>query len=101
MKQGEGMLNNTELNGKAKYMEDGTTPASPCHSNPLVSAIITTHNREPDLVLRAVYSVLNQTYRNIELIVVDDSSPSFDQRAEVLCPLVIITARPGPYTGRG
>ncbi len=39
----------------------------------LVSAIITTHNREK-LLLRAIDSVFNQTYKNIECIVVDDSS---------------------------
>lgn len=39
----------------------------------LVSAIITTHNRL-DLLKRAVESVFSQTYRNIELIVVDDHS---------------------------
>lgn len=39
----------------------------------LVSAIITTHNRK-ELLKRAVTSVLGQTYKNIELIVVDDSS---------------------------
>jgi glycosyltransferase involved in cell wall biosynthesis len=39
----------------------------------LVSAIIPTYNRS-ELVMRAVQSVLNQTYSNIEVIVVDDAS---------------------------
>jgi len=39
----------------------------------LVSVIITTHNR-CDLVIRAIESVLNQTYKDIEIIVVDDCS---------------------------
>ena len=38
-----------------------------------VSAIITTHNRL-DLLKNAINSVFNQTYKNIELIVVDDGS---------------------------
>ena len=48
--------------------------------NSLVSAIITTHNRQ-DLMVRAVKSVLSQTYKNLELIVVDDAS---DERADEL-----------------
>ncbi len=39
----------------------------------LVSAIITTHDRQ-DLLTRAIRSVIEQTYPNIELIVVDDAS---------------------------
>lgn len=49
----------------------------------LVSAIITTHNRAPDIVLRAVKSVLEQTYANIEIIVVDDSVIDYPQRDDV------------------
>lgn len=40
---------------------------------PLVSAIITTHNRL-SLLKRAVESVKSQTYDNLEIIVVDDAS---------------------------
>ena len=40
---------------------------------PLVSAIITTHNRK-DLVIKSIKSVMDQTYSNIEIIVVDDGS---------------------------
>ena len=49
--------------------------------NPKVTAIITTHNRR-DLVGRAVESVLAQTYKNLDCIVVDDAS---DISAEDIC----------------
>lgn len=39
----------------------------------LVSAVITTHNRK-ELLLKAITSVLKQTYHSIECIVVDDAS---------------------------
>ena len=47
----------------------------------LVSVIIPTHNREKTIE-RAVDSVLNQTYKNIEIIIVDDCST--DSTLEVL-----------------
>lgn len=41
--------------------------------NPLVSVLITAFNRE-NFIAEAIQSVLNQTYQNFELIIVDDSS---------------------------
>ena len=49
----------------------------------LVSGIITTHNRNADVVERALKSILSQTHTNIEVIVVDDSSPDFSDRDNV------------------
>lgn len=49
----------------------------------MVSAIITTYKREPDMVLRALDSILAQTYHNMEIIVVDDSPADFPARSDV------------------
>lgn len=48
---------------------------------PLISVVIPTYNRGK-LILRSINSVLNQTYKNIELIVVDDCST--DNTADVV-----------------
>ncbi len=60
---------------------------------PLVSVIITTRNRY-NLLIRAVNSVLNQTYENIELIVVSDASTDetdiyLEENKSVLTPIII------------
>lgn len=39
----------------------------------LVSIIIPTFNRAPDLLKRSILSVLNQSYENFEIIVIDDN----------------------------
>ena len=41
--------------------------------NPLISVIITTYNR-PKLLERSVNSVIKQSYKNFEVIIVDDFS---------------------------
>ena len=48
-------------------------------NTPLVSVIIPTYKR-PDYLDRAIDSVLNQTYNNIEIIVVDDNNPNTEGR---------------------
>lgn len=48
-----------------------------------VTAVITTHKREPKMVERALKSVLAQTYSNMEVIVVDDSPADFAHREAV------------------
>lgn len=49
---------------------------------PAISVIITTYNRAEHFLPRAIYSVLSQTFRDFELIVVDDCS--IDDTAKVV-----------------
>ena len=49
----------------------------------LVSAIITTHKREPEIVERALKSILAQTYKNMEVIIIDDSPAEYSLRDKV------------------
>ena len=49
----------------------------------MVSAIITTYKRPPEIVERAAKSVLSQSYKDIELIIVDDSPDTYELRNAV------------------
>lgn len=48
---------------------------------PLVSVVIPTYSR-PTYLRRCLESVLNQTYKNIEIFVVDDNNPETEARIE-------------------
>lgn len=61
-----------------------------CADLPLVSVIIPTYNRS-DRILRAIESVLHQTYENIEVIIVDDCSS--DDTAETIKQFALSDSR--------
>lgn len=50
----------------------------------MISVVIITHNRESDILERAVKSVFAQTYKNIEVIIVNDSDKSFSGYQNVI-----------------
>lgn len=51
--------------------------------NKLVSVIVTTCKRPPEILKRALDSIIQQTYGNYEVIVIDDSPSTFSQRNEI------------------
>ena len=48
-------------------------------NNPLISVVIPTYNR-PDFLKEAIKTVLNQTYKNLEILVIDDASDVNNQK---------------------
>lgn len=63
------------------------------NSLPLVSVIIPTYGR-PEFITRCIDSALNQTYPNIEVIVVDDNNPDTPERAETEKSMEIYSSNP-------
>ena len=49
----------------------------------MVTVVITTCNRKPDIVERAIQSVIGQTYKDWELVIIDDSPCEYNQRDAV------------------
>src|SRR5699024_2964378 len=50
---------------------------APVTNGPLVSVIVTSYKPGPELIT-SVQSMCDQTWRNLEIIVIDDASPSDD-----------------------
>lgn len=50
---------------------------------PLVTVVIPTYKRTVAYLSRAVTSVVNQTYKNIEIIVIDDSPETYEERNNI------------------
>lgn len=48
----------------------------------LVSVVIPTYKRTVEYVSKAVESVINQTYQNVEIIVIDDSTSAYEKQKE-------------------
>lgn len=50
------------------------------NETPLVSVVMATFNEKPDMVGKAIESILSQTYQNFELFVLDDSTAEETKR---------------------
>ena len=69
---------------------------------PTVSVVLPTYNRS-DIVMQAVESVLNQSFTDLELIIVDDSStdPTWAKLSRLTDPRVRLVANEGAKGGAG
>lgn len=53
-------------------------------ANPRVSVVIPTYKRETKYLLRAINSIKNQTYKNTEIVIVDDNPPDSEYRKSTI-----------------
>ena len=53
----------------------------------LISCIITTYKRPISILKRAIDSIVSQTYKNIELIIVNDAPQDTELEKEIKNPL--------------
>ena len=51
----------------------------------MILAVITTYKRPPEMLERAIKSVVNQTYKDWHLLIVDDSPQDYILRNDVKC----------------
>lgn len=89
------------------FNELTTAPTLEQNEGPKVSVILTSYRPARQDILNAVSSILAQTYRNIELIIVDDASPpQFDEILEEIVSLdsrirlIKLTKNGGTYRAR-
>ena len=67
----------------------------------LVTVVITTHKRPPELVERAIQSVVAQTHKELEIIVVDDSPEDYENRAGVKKMVATYATKSVTYIAHG
>lgn len=61
-------------------------------SEPLVTAVITTYKRKPEVVKRALNSIIEQTYNNIEIFVINDC-PADKKLVKELRKMIVESSR--------
>src|SRR5574344_2119427 len=44
------------------------------NNNPLVTIVMATFNESPEMITKAINSILYQSYKNLELLILDDST---------------------------
>ena len=61
------------------------------NQNHLISVIVSTYNRS-EFLRKTIDSILNQTYRNFELIIVDDGAGGTNRKAALSRVITLVNA---------